>query len=370
MEADFRANLIHVRENAESIALAHREGRFRLRLKARLTALTDNFRRIIRVNRNLAFFTNGYNYFIQLIPALIIAPLFMTGRVEFGVITQSTMAFATLLGAFSLIITQFQSISAFSAVTAGLHVLIEAIANTRHASSGLSHVEAAQDRVIYEHVTLHSVDNTRVLVEDLSLEIHKGSQWLVMGVEDASMFALFRATASVWDSGCGKIIRPGLGEIMFLPERPYLPPGALRDALLHTGWEAEVPDDQIREVLRKLDLEGVVDRVGGLDIDCHWDDVFSITEQHLLSVARIFLSRPVFVFLDRPGSSLPRVRVARILEMLRKEGIGVVVFSRNGDTQLHFDSCLEILADGKWLVRDIRDGLAGGDMTEYRDLSC
>ena len=120
MEANFRADLIHVRENAESIALLHREGRFKVRLKSRLEALADNFRRLIRVNRNLGFFTNGYNYFIQLIPALIIAPLFISGRVEFGVITQSTMAFATLLGAFSLIVTQFQSISAFTAVTATL----------------------------------------------------------------------------------------------------------------------------------------------------------------------------------------------------------------------------------------------------------
>ena len=123
MEANFRADLIHVRENSESIALAHREGRFKVRLKLRLVALTENFRRLIRINRNLGFFTNGYNYFIQIIPALLIAPLFMLGDVEFGVITQSTMAFATLLGAFSLIVTQFQSISAFTAVTARLHLL-------------------------------------------------------------------------------------------------------------------------------------------------------------------------------------------------------------------------------------------------------
>ena len=118
MEANFRADLIHVRENSESIALAHREGRFKVRLKSRLDALAENFRRLIRINRNLGFFTTGYNYFIQIIPAIIIAPMFISRQVEFGVITQSTMAFATLLGAFSLIVTQFQSISAFTAVTA------------------------------------------------------------------------------------------------------------------------------------------------------------------------------------------------------------------------------------------------------------
>ena len=156
MEANFRSDLIHLRENSESIALAHREGRFTARLKMRLDALTGNFRRLIRINRNLGFFTNGYNYFIQIIPALIIAPKFIFGEVEFGVITQSTMAFATLLGAFSLIVTQFQSISAFTAVTARLHILSDAIEESdRVDPCGIESVERP-DVVIYEGVTLRS----------------------------------------------------------------------------------------------------------------------------------------------------------------------------------------------------------------------
>ncbi len=370
MEANFRADLIHVRENAESIALAHHEGRFKQRLKTRLVSLTTNFRRIIRVNRNLGFFTNGYNYFIQIIPALIIAPFFISGQVEFGVITQSTMAFATLLGSFSLIITQFQSISTFSAVTARLHVLTEAIEKSRHAAPTAIQVSAGNDHVIYEHVTLHSADNAQLLMEDLNLEIRKGSQWLVMSEYDAPILALFRASASMWDNGNGKITRPEMRDLLFLPERPYLPPGALRDALLRPGWEAKVTDIQIREALKLLDLESVVDRVGGLDVDCHWDDVFSITEQHLLSLVRVYLCEPKYVFLDRPGSSLPKARLERILEMLKAQGIGVVIFSKNGDSLLHFDACLTIQAEGKWEIIEDLKGKVGYELPDLRDLSC
>jgi len=370
MEANFRADLIHVRENAESIALAHHEGRFKERLRARLDSLTGNFRLIIRINRNLGFFTNGYNYFIQIIPALIIAPFFIAGQVEFGVITQSTMAFATLLGSFSLIITQFQSISTFSAVTARLHVLTDAIEKSRHATPSAIQVEVGRDHVIYEHVTLHSADNTQLLIEDLNLGILKGSQWMVTSDYDAPLLALFRASASMWDIGNGKIIRPEMRELLFLPERPYLPPGALRDALVRPGWEAYVTDTQIRDVLRQLDLEDVVDRVGGFDVDRHWDDVFSITEQHLLSVARVYLCKPKFVFLDRPGSSLPKARVERILEMLKAQGIGVVIFSKNGDASHHFDACLTIQAEGKWVVLEDPNAQAGYEQSELRDLSC
>ncbi len=370
MEANFRSDLIHVRENSESIALAHREGRFKVRLKSRLDALTGNFRRLIRINRNLGFFTNGYNYFIQIIPALIIAPYFIAGEVEFGVITQSTMAFATLLGAFSLIVTQFQSISAFSAVTARLHILSEAIEKTTHSNPCSITIEEAPERVVYEDVTLRTADNSRVLVENLNLEIKRGSRWLFTGPDDASKVALFRATASVWDCGGGKIIRPGLDDILFLPERPYLPPGALREVLLRTGMENVTPDSEIIAVLRKLGLEETVERAGGLAADKDWDDVFSIGEQHMLSIARIFLAKPGFVYLDRPGSSLPKSQISIILDMLSAQGIASVILSKNGESRLHYDACLEIKPDGSWEVHLDPSGTAHSDSADLRDLSC
>lgn len=369
MEANFRAELIHVRENSESIALAHREGRFRARLRKRLNDLTRNFKRLIRINRNLGFFTNGYNYFIQIIPALIIAPLFIRGHVEFGVITQATMAFASLLGAFSLVVTQFQSISAFTAVTARLHLLSEAIGRAHHVKHCWITLEEHPDRVAYENVTIKSSDKSTVLIENLNIEMQRGSKWIVSGVEDAQNIALFRVTAGLWDCAEGKMIRPGLEDLMFLPERPYMPPGTLRDVLLRTGMESVTTDDEIADVLRKLGLEEIVEHAGGLGADKDWDDAFSISEQHLLSIARLFLARPAFVFLDRPGSSLPTTKIDSILDMLTDQGIGVVVLSNNGESHLHYDFHLELKAGGKWTVQQetLDDETVHGDLG---DLSC
>jgi vitamin B12/bleomycin/antimicrobial peptide transport system ATP-binding/permease protein len=367
MEADFRSDLIHVRENSESIALAHREGRFKARLNKRLDALIGNFGRLIRINRNLGFFTNGYNYFIQIIPALIIAPMFIWGEKEFGVITQSTMAFATLLGAFSLIVTQFQSISAFTAVTARLHSLNDAIDRTNQTVLCATSVEGASDRVAYQQVTLRSADGTRVLISDLNLEIHRGARWLMLGKDDAPKLALFRATAGVWECGGGQITRPSLEQILFLPERPYLPPGTLRDVLLRTGMESVVPDAEIMAILTKLGLLEVVSHAKGLDTDQDWDDLLSIGEQHLLSVARIFLAKPAFVFLDRPGSALPKSQISKILDMLTEQEIGVMILSKNGESRLRYDAILEVKADGSWEVREEALIDTNGDLN---DLTC
>jgi putative ATP-binding cassette transporter len=126
-EASFRSELLQVRQQAETIFLEHQEGRHAARLLDRLDSLVANFRQITAINRNVGFFSTGYNWLIQIIPVLIVAPAFMNGDIEFGVITQSAMAFSTLVAAFSLIVTQFQSISNFAAVVARLSSLMEAI---------------------------------------------------------------------------------------------------------------------------------------------------------------------------------------------------------------------------------------------------
>lgn len=125
-EADFRSQLIWTHDHAGEVARDGRQAPIRDQLLARVDDLVENFRRIISINRNLGFFTTGYNYMIQLIPVLIVAPLFIRREVEFGVIGQSAMAFATLLGAFSLIITQFQAISAYASVILRLGEFVEA----------------------------------------------------------------------------------------------------------------------------------------------------------------------------------------------------------------------------------------------------
>ncbi len=132
-EADFRSELIRTREDGTEIAATGREPQVRERLTTCIDSLVSNLRHIISVNRNLSFFTTGYNYLIQLIPVLIVAPLFIQRQVEFGVIGQSAMAFATLLGSFSLVITQFQAISSYASVVARLGEFVRHAENRERA---------------------------------------------------------------------------------------------------------------------------------------------------------------------------------------------------------------------------------------------
>jgi len=346
-EADFRAGLIHVRENAESVALLHRERQLQGRLRGRLDALVGNMKRIITVNRHLGFFTTGYNYMIQIIPALIVAPLFIRGQVEFGVITQSAMAFSLLLGAFSLVITQFQTISSYAAVLARLHALAEAALPATPATHTIETVEDDR-RLAYEHLTLRAPRDGRVLIQDLSAVIPSGSRVLIRSSDGAARNALLRATAGIWEAGEGRIIRPPLGRVAFLPERPYLPPGTLRDALGGKDGGPVVSDPDARRALAALGVEEIVSRAGGLDEERDWNDLLSLAEQHLVSIARLLLARPQFVFLDQLARTLEAAQLATLYSACSAAHVTYVTMGDDDDPSEGHDAVLAVTQDGRW----------------------
>lgn len=351
-EANFRSELIHVRENAEAIALLHREGRLKTRLLERLAILVSNFRHITSVNRNLGFFTTGYNYMIQLIPALVVAPLFIEGEIQFGVVTQSAMAFAQLMGAFSLIVTQFQSISSYAAVIGRLGKMVEAIEETECVDHSPIRIEETTGRIQFDHVTL-THHSRGVLIDDLSVTIEHGTRVLVMGTSGHAKIALFKATAGLLCEGDGTIRRPNSDRMLFLLERPYLPKGTLRDLLLRTTQNGDVTDEKILEVIRLLKVQSVAEQSGGLRVERDWNNTLGISEQAALAVARVLLAAPEFVFLDRMSIAMDTTQADQVLKLFTERNISYIVLGKPGDELGNFDAALSLSTDGSWNWRTV-----------------
>jgi putative ATP-binding cassette transporter len=345
-EADFRSELIHVRENAEGILLSGSEERLSHRLHIRISALVENFRRIIGINRNLGLFSTWYNWLIQIIPALIVAPSFMAGRVEFGVVTQSAMAFSTLVAAFSLVITQFQSISSFAAVLARLSSLVEAIDKTEMPDPSNIEIREDDTRFAYEGLTLRTAEKGQILVDNLSLVIPPKGRVLISASSVGATLALFQVTAGLDAHGEGRVVRPDPHIIKFLAERPYLAHGTLRDALVPPGMEAAISDWQLLERLIDWRLDRIPARTQGLHTDQDWENQLSLGEQQLLAAIRIELAAPQFVILDRPGTSLGTERVREILTRFSAAGIGYLQLGRGEVPDELYDKIVEISADG------------------------
>lgn len=352
-EAAFRSGLINVRERAESVAVLHREGRILPRLTQQFDDLVVNFRKIIQVNRNMGFFTTGYNYLVQIIPVLLVAPLFIKGDVEFGVVTQAGMAFSMVMGAFSLIVTQFQSISNYAAVIQRLISLWYNIEMAQSESvSGLV-IREEDDHLAYENLTLRSATDGHILLKDLSISIPRGTRVLMTGEDEVTRDALFKATVGIYDTANGIINRPPLERILFLPERAYLPSVTLRQNLISVGQEGKITDQQIMSVIRELGIEEVLDRVGGLDVEQEWDTLLSLLEQRYISFARIVLAEPGFAVMQNPFRGMDANEALKLLNILHERGISYITVGHMGnregdDSPDPYDAILELDMDGSW----------------------
>lgn len=349
-EANLRSDLMKVRANAGSVALLHREAHVHRRLKLRLDEIVGNTRRIISVNRNLGFFTNGYNYLMQIIPALIVAPLFMEGDVAFGVVTQSAMAFSALMGAFSLAITQFQQISSYAAVIGRLGRLVDAMDQVCLPVTAPIELREQSGSVVYERLTLRAADG-HVIVRELDLTIRRGQRVLITGIRGAAKLGLFKATAGLQCQGEGRITRPDASAILFVPELPYLPFGSLRDLLLRVDPGDGSRDAEILRVLQRLHLDVIVDQTGGVDVERDWSNALGISEQAGLVAARVLLAKPQFAFFDRMNVAMDRTRIERVLRQLIADDIAYIVIGKPEDASDHFDAVLHIAADGSWTWR-------------------
>ncbi len=349
-EADYRYELVRVREHSGSIALLQSEEREKGRLRRRLGQLLDNFRLIIGVNRNLYFFTSWYGYMTQLIPVLITVPLYIRGEIEFGQVLQAQVGFNFVLDAFSLMVKEFQKITTFAAVVERLGAFYEATEPLPQSAKGSLEIAEDDSRLAYDGLTLATPDDGRLLVADLSLEIPRGKRLLIVGPDGSGRTALMRATAGLWKAGQGRILRPPLERMMFLPQQPYLTLGSLRDQLLYNTPPGEpVSDDRLLAVLQDVQLEPLLERVGGLDVEQRdWTSILTLGEQQSLAFARLLLVVPEFAFLDEAVSALSAKRVRSLYELLAQTATTYISVGSEQDLLEYHDQVLQLRGDGTW----------------------
>lgn len=396
-EADFRYALVRVRENAESIAFYGGEKNEKQLLLDRFKRAFENLSKLLISSRNLDFFTSGYRYLIQILPAAVVAPMYFSGKIEFGVINQSVSAFNHILSDFSLIVYQFQSISAFSAIIDRLgefddvldagfspkdlnsddssEIFIQhSILFVSSSFDGNGSVVQSECQKLLEicNLTLQTPRNGNVLIKDLSFVINEGDHLLIMGPSGSGKTSFLRALAGLWNSGRGNItfylnnkshqvsvaetnsspesaskdddLKSYVkgGHAFFLPQRPYMALGTLRQQLLYPKWsENLLPSsanseliassstynhgmptvEDLIHVLKVVKLGDILSRFQGLDSTHEWSSVLSLGEQQRLAFARLLLAKPNLVFLDESTSALDEANEAHLYSQIEAAGI-------------------------------------------------
>lgn len=356
-EADFRFSLVRVRENAESIAFYRGEAQELQQVKTRFTAAFDNFNQLIRKQFFLNLFQYAYSMLTIVLPSAIIASRVLSGELEVGSAVRAAGAFAAVLSAISVIVDNFESLSRFAAGIDrldGFSRVLNDDAAVRARSDGA--IESVQGSgLALECVTLLTPHHERILVRDLSMAIEPGQGLMIVGTSGSGKSSLLRAIAGLWYSGSGTVIRPAPEEILFLPQQPYMLLGSLRSQLLYPNKDRQASDTELLELLEKVNLSHLAERVGGLDAEMNWEKLLSIGEQQRLAFARVLLTRPRFAILDESTSALDIANEESLYrQLLASRTTPVSVGHRSTILKFHHQ-VLELKGEGQWTMQPAKD---------------
>lgn len=357
LEANFRYSMVRVRDNAESIAFYQGEGLERRQVIDRLMDAVRNFDLLIIWQSIIALFQLGYNYFTRLIPYLIIAPLYFVGQADFGAIGQASFAFSMVLSALSLITNQIQNITEFAASINRLGEFYESLddpsGEKKHPKSSAI-LTQIDDRISLENVTLQPPNSPRILIENLSVAINPEKNLLIMGASGSGKSSLLRAIAGLWNSGNGTIYRPNLEDLLFLPQRPYMILGSLREQLLYPNPSNQVSDDYLQHILEMVNLPDLVQRFSeGLNAQENWENVLSLGEQQRVAFARVLISQPRYAILDEATSALDVKNEQFLYDKLTHQGTTYISVGHRPTLTQYHQQILEILEGGEWQLKDL-----------------
>ena len=321
VEANFRFDLARVREYSEQIALLKGEEREIDRAGRVFDEVFRTIRRIIRVRTWLIAFNQFYSQISVIIPYLVVAPFYFAKKVDFGRFSQSADAFGAVNGSMNFFVDRYIGLSDFRATIERLTSFEDSLDQALADENREPHIRTAMANA--PGLSLPDVDlelpDGRKLAHIGDLALIPQQPTLFVGPSGAGKSTLFRAIAGLWPFGKGEIQEPAYAKLMLLPQRPYIPIGPLRDALAYPAAASNFTDPQLHNVLRKVGLPGLVER---LDDSDNWQMRLSGGEQQRLAIARALLAEPDWLFLDESTASLDEASEAAlyrtIAEMLPK----------------------------------------------------
>jgi putative ATP-binding cassette transporter len=354
LEADFRYGLVHIRDNAESIAFYRGEDQEFGEADRRLGGAIRNYNRLIIWQALISVIQRSYDYFSRFLPWLVIAPIYFAKEVDFGVFGQASIAFSQVLFSVSYIVNNIDQLAAFSASISrleGFQGKVEAISAEVAASEGRDGAVVSPGRgrsILVSHVDLMPPRSNRLLVRDLSVEVAPHQRLLVVGPSGCGKTSFLRTVSGLWPPASGLVERPPEGDLLFIPQKPYMLLGSLREQLCYPQDAERFRDEQLRHVLEQVRLPELVRRYPDLDIKQDWPRLLSLGEQQRLAFSRLLLSSPGFVVLDEATSALDVATERHLYSLLTEREMAFVsVGHRPTLTEFH-DTVLELDGLGGW----------------------
>ncbi|MGO8695752.1 MAG: ABC transporter ATP-binding protein/permease [Rectinemataceae bacterium] len=351
-QADFRFSLVRLRENSESVALYGGETREHEHFLVRFTNVFNNFWQIMRRTRRLNWWVSGYGQAAVIFPVLVSLPAYFAKAIQIGSIMQISSAFGQVQGALSFIVNSYSDLASWHAVVDRLRFFGQAMNEIR----GIRETHYKMIRRDGKHMRIENLNvrlpDGRDILRDLNLDLDHGGRLIIMGPSGIGKSTLIRALAGIWPYTDGDVELPKDEVALFLPQKPYLPLGDLRDVLLYPTGSDDIDNERIAAALR---LAGLGELSGRLDESRFWAQVLSLGEQQRVAFARIFLLRPDWVFMDEATSALDEPAEGELYLRLMRELPRTAIMSVGHRSSLiaFHESRLILQGEGRWRVEAI-----------------
>ncbi len=349
-EADLRFSLVRIRENAEAIAFYRGEEREANQVKQRFLAVFDNVKRLLIWELNLNVLTNAYEFIPFVLPAIVVAPAIFAGEIEVGKVSEAQGAFVRVFFSLNLVVARFQSLTTFGAGIERLYSFAAFLEAPESANTQTTIQTVTADRLALEQLSLQTPNQQRWLIKDLTLELSREQGLLVMGPSGCGKSSLLRSIAGLWDSGTGTIIRPAADKILFLPQRPYMVAGTLREQLLYPSSK-ELDNSELQQALEQVNLADLAERFGGFEAEHDWSDLLSAGEQQRLSFARLLLNQPAYAILDEATSALDAENEAQLYQQLQASHMTFLSVGHRETLAAYHQQTLLLAADQTWQIK-------------------
>ncbi|MDA0291615.1 MAG: ABC transporter ATP-binding protein/permease, partial [Cyanobacteria bacterium] len=348
LEADFRYGLVHIRDNAESIAFYKGETQESQEAQRRLGGAIQNFDRLIIWQALINMIRRSYDYLSRFLPWIVIAPIYFAKKVDFGVFSQASIAFGMVFGSVSFIVNNIDQLAAFSASINRLEGFQSTIESLPVPALEAKERSNHSGSILLRDASVVPPGTNQVLVKNINLEVGPSQRVLVVGPSGCGKTSLLRLVSGLWPSGSGEVERPPLGELMFIPQKPYMLLGSLREQLCYPLAQTRFSDSQLRNVLEEVNLAGMISRYPDLGIQQDWPRLLSLGEQQRLAFARLLLNSPQFAVLDEATSALDVATERRLYGLLAQRDMAFISVGHRPTLTAFHNTVLQLDGSGGW----------------------
>ncbi len=319
-EAQLRYEMGRVRENAESIAMVGGADDEVKGLRATMQLVTTAWTQVVSRQAWLTWLMGGNGVMAPVLPLLLAAPNYLSGQITLGALTQSAAAFVQVQVALNWLVDNYARIAEWMASAGRVTGLWTAFADL-DASVGIVDseritIEDSPDNNIHLDGLSVAQHDGRIMIDEADTVIIAGQKVLLMGESGTGKSTLIRAIAGLWPWGSGSVRLPAGAKIAFLPQRPYMPLGTLRQVLCYPDAGETYTDGSLQQALTRSGLKRLIPRMNEEE---KWDKVLSGGEQQRIGFARLLVLLPDIVIMDEATSALDAASQDAMMELFRDE---------------------------------------------------